>query len=618
MKTNRLMGSLMMAVVCVLLLAGCKNEIGSDIERVEKESLSSVLPGIWVYDNPKEGVWETLKFTETATFYFSNEVPLWGIDNERNDGRYFVNDETNEVTGSYTLDGRPESLGFQVVSYRKFEITCKFPSGTFTYNKLIDSIVLENVGDKSTPDVESTIKSATLDNSIEIYGYTSHDTEIATVDHETGEITAVAVSGRTYVEVSTNYGTAVIEVVVYNEENLFGDYSWAYGKTIDEVIQQLGNDYFAKVEGSGISYPSKNLAIKKERYLTSMIDDGHIAAVQLEFNSNYTTDQLKKLLDKKYKELGMQKDMSYAYLGEDDLTVFLNPPTDTTNVMVTLSKVSMWPNFNHYFGMTTEQVETRMEQNEHELVGWYDSYSANGSIAYKFTKLNAKAYAIEFVFNPDNVVCQYLVYLNPEITGLEVLDYLDEQQLTEAEDERPASGYGSTYYNGDKTLRVDYDLVRNALVYTDLTLKAFVPVMLGSYWQCLGKTRDEVIESYSTPDKEDKANGRLLYAALTDYVSRVYFFYNTETKVVNLINLYLRDGVAMSTVNDYLNLIYKKLDSGTNDNGAYTRWINGETRESSSMIITYYSDYGVIVYQHPSTASSRALNLAEDARQQKK
>jgi hypothetical protein len=102
----------------------------------------------------------------------------------------------------------------------KFYLTDGQSTGTFTYAKELGSIELKE-GETILPEYETLVESGTV-----ITKFHSHNSNVAEVNSETGEIKA-KMGGRTYVDVVTEDGTAVVEVVVksfmqYKYEDFIG------------------------------------------------------------------------------------------------------------------------------------------------------------------------------------------------------------------------------------------------------------------------------------------------------------------------------------------------------------------------------------------------------------
>ena len=108
--------------------------------------------------------------------------------------------------------------------------------------------------------------------------------------------------------------------------------------------------------------------------------------------------------------------------------------------------------------------------------------------------------------------------------------------------------------------------------------------------------RNEIIEKWGLPYQEDN-EGHMRYDAVTDYVAVVNYIRNLATGKVNLINVFLRDEVAPETIKAYLNKLYTFEEEVSSDNGPLLRWLNSESADKADMRISYYPDYGVVVYK---------------------
>ncbi len=209
------MKKLFTMLLCALSFCACNK----DDEAIDYAAL---LVGQWVYDHPEEGVWETIKFTSSGMFYFSNtnEI-LYEFENENVNGRYFV--EGDLVTGTYTLNGVSQmNLDMQITKINALEFTAKFnDSGlSFTYARLLATKVV-NYQETIIPNYGSLLRG------VDVIAYASHNTKVAMVNSSTGEVTGVT-SGRTYIDVITAEGTAVVEIIVngllpYNFDEFIGE-----------------------------------------------------------------------------------------------------------------------------------------------------------------------------------------------------------------------------------------------------------------------------------------------------------------------------------------------------------------------------------------------------------
>lgn len=568
-----------------MILASCSDDDDKIIDIVDMDKLT----GEWVYDNPDEKLWEIMSFTGSGVFYYSNDWDTWQIANDRVDGRYTVNG--NSANLQYKLEGMAMNVDMEFKRLGDYDFVALFKDTgkTFTYSRLLKKINLKAAGETVTPDYSSMV-------SDEITAFASHDREVAEVDRTTGEITAKG-AGRTYINLITSKGTAVVEVMVYNSDDPFGDYTWAMGKTLREIQAHLGygKQSDAKEEHTGVQYTSKNLAVRTETYFTGTTDDDHIWTVNLVL-SNYLTDSaIQSILESKYTKFTTTKDGSIGYIASDNKTFVMYNPTDRT---ITIFQDVEWPVLNNYFGKTAQEVRERMENNGHTFVESYDIFSNDGSDGYLLSSGNTKISAVEFIYNEDNVVSSYMEYFADGVTDREILLYLDELGLVEAENETPI-GRGMTFYNQSRTLKVEYILLYNALLFTDNLRTPFIRLFTGAYWKTLGMTRSELEAKYGKPNKEQ--DGVLQYDL---YSYSVYLYYMNITLdssgKVNLVNVFLMSSMATPTlVKEQLGRQYTLYEEVNGDNGPMYRYHNGKTKSDATLLTTYYSDYGVIVYKKP-------------------
>ena len=69
---------------------------------------------------------------------------------------------------------------------------------------------------------------------------------------------------------------------------------------------------------------------------------------------------------------------------------------------------------------------------------------------------------------------------------------------------------------------------------------------------------------------------------------------------VNLVNVFLMSSMATPTlVKEQLGRQYTLYEEVNGDNGPMYRYHNGKTKSDATLLTTYYSDYGVIVYKKP-------------------
>ncbi len=124
----------------------------------------------------------------------------------------------------------------------------------FTYGKLLLEVNIKS-GETMKPNYEELIPDTNrptyknINNGEmaqpHIVGFSSHNSKIVEVDSKTGEIKAMS-GGRTYIDVITTEGTAVVEVNVAGI--LPYDYCEFLGKTREEIYEQFGKSPYSDTD----------------------------------------------------------------------------------------------------------------------------------------------------------------------------------------------------------------------------------------------------------------------------------------------------------------------------------------------------------------------------------
>ena len=226
----------------------------AEISPIEKKTVTPPQPpilnlpkailGKWIWDG---SYWESFNFLENGKVYYSNADAARGMYNENASGEYTIDTSTNRLTLKVLPTGGTQmTVVMAITAISKYSFTAKFYltngelTGTFTYAKQLASIEL-NGGEITTPEYSAFVESGTV-----ITKYQSHNPQIAEVNSETGEITA-KMGGRTYIDIVTEDGTAVVEVVVksfmqYNYEDFIGVNKQMITNTFEHVYTTDGDD----------------------------------------------------------------------------------------------------------------------------------------------------------------------------------------------------------------------------------------------------------------------------------------------------------------------------------------------------------------------------------------
>lgn len=185
-----------------LLFSCCKDDTKNDI--IPETDISEEIVGEWVYDNPEENAWQSMKFVAKGSFFcYSDNKSNWTESLRNiNKGSYGVKGMViSASTGSTYLDMTVSKINGYQFTGRLNETTV-----FFTFNKVVMRTHL-NFGESILPPYEDLVDA-------KIISYKSHDESIAVIDEATGEITAIANNGRTYVDIVTESGTAVVKVML--------------------------------------------------------------------------------------------------------------------------------------------------------------------------------------------------------------------------------------------------------------------------------------------------------------------------------------------------------------------------------------------------------------------
>ena len=220
-------------VISSIFMVACDKE-EEDVFKIQM----SQLIGEWVYDHPERGVWEEQKYLESGVLYFSNINRIgFYFSNELVDGVYSIINN-NEVEFFSKINNTSFYTKMTVFDITDYSYTAEYNNGEsvgiFTYAKILNRYEMQR-GEKIRPDYESLVHT-------KILGYRSHDKNIAVVNSQTGEITA-DLPGRTYVDVITEEGTAVVKVFVGVDWNSMLK---NFGKNREGIIADNGLPYYVE------------------------------------------------------------------------------------------------------------------------------------------------------------------------------------------------------------------------------------------------------------------------------------------------------------------------------------------------------------------------------------
>ena len=449
----------------LLCLSACTHDNETNVLEIDQ------MVGEWVYDHPEKGIWETLKFVNSGVFYLSNKVTggNWKVSNDRNAGRYWI-DGDNRVTCQVKIGGVQWELKMEMREVTEYSFTAEFNDGAslglFTYSRLLSSKQIRP-GESFTPEFSEALRS-------EVTGFRSHNTGVAKVDYDNGTVTGVS-AGHTYIDIETQRGTAVVEVTVFDPDNMFEDYSFAFGKTVSEIVSLKGENYSFRDDETGVAYAIDDYVTDTVKYITGMYDKTHVEFITLSLNNNVSSDAIDKHLSNKY-ELLSSNDGRTSYVTDksyDSKPVCVIYDSKSSALSYALLKPSdRWTDFKYLFGQNKNVVKGEMQYYGYPFLLSDSSYSKNGSDYYQIND-SEDATMVGFVFNPDGLVCEYWVYLSENFmtNASAILSWLN-SDYTLSTTESTNRQY--VFYDKEKRLRVVFD-ASGYVSYTDSEQKPFTP-----------------------------------------------------------------------------------------------------------------------------------------------
>lgn len=216
MRTIRKTAFFLVCMICINAFYACDNHDKTEvIDNIDIE-------GEWVYDNPADSEWQSMKFVENGSYFcYSDNKNNWtNVLETISRGVYSVKGNTVTANNGTTY------LDMTVSTINSYQFTGVLTESapSLTFHKVLMRTHL-NFGEKVTPPYADLVDAA-------VNSYRSHDKSVAVVDGD-GTIRAVANNGRTYVDVVTIKGTAVIKVMVGNvDDGDEGEYSPIIDKSI--------------------------------------------------------------------------------------------------------------------------------------------------------------------------------------------------------------------------------------------------------------------------------------------------------------------------------------------------------------------------------------------------
>ena len=567
----------------------CDHGFGGD------ESISGILVGSWYEETQNEE--DT--YSASGSFYgkFCNTV----VQGEGN-GRYFIDSEKNRLTWSYNVNGSSQMSDWKLTNVTDLGFTMSSDIAILKYGKIVETFNMEGGDTKQITFNKETV-----------LGYKSNNSNIATVSSD-GLIKATGEKGTAYIKIILNKGNVWAKVVVGDETpDLWIDYSFLLGCDFVAMKDTLGVQSQSQDFGDYTSYSYIISTHNILDYINVFVDNNShlITQIDMHVREGVTQEEILAYMNSHYYKIegnfGKQYHYSTSSTLEKSRAVYVY---DTENKTVLLMSKDMyypseWPDFLNTFGLTKEQVKFEMDKRGYKFYQSFDSYSAHGSDAYIIDDEDYNIpYAVEFVFNPDNIVSQYWIYLQ----------YNDEAQYNYlatyynfAENEYVDGSNVFPFYNADRTLKIEINLEKKAICYTDLTKKQHIPPLLDNYWKGLGMNHDEIVATFGEPLVDE--GGAVGYYCGGEHVNVCVFFIDNTTNKCKEVRLALNENEDPATIIDFLNSMYNVFEQLTEKDGSQYAWINGLSISDASMGIVYIPSLQYVIYQSLGSTSNSSAKV---------
>lgn len=553
---------------------------------------------------------EEMRFSENGTFYdrYANYLRCAEVE-----GRWEYDKKNKKLTYNYPFMGQTQFADWTVKNFKELSFTISSSMvADHNLEKIVESYDLQ-VGKTATIEFSKAYPDYS------VTSYASQNERIASVTSD-GVITAEGEKGITYIKVSTTQTNVWVKVTVGdNCADMWFDYVGLLGldySNMRKVLSRLGDPYSGEDGYSfGFIHQLHDVADITKVYLCP--EDGMVTEVQLLLKESVPEAEILSYMNSRYYMMGENgsyvffssvedRELSKAIIAynKSEKCVIFN---ETQHFLHYPHVVDLWTDFVPLFGSDKNQVKSAMDEYGYSFLMSDFNYSKDGSDYYYITG-NQYAQMVGFVFNPDMQVSEFWVYMDTESDANDVYDYLC-AKYTEYEPE--SSQYELVFYNDDKSLKVTFDLMNAAVIYTKLTMKQHEANndILGNYYEGLGMTHDQIVDKFGAPYLDE--NNTMYYIVGTEYVNLAAFRLDETTNKCKSTVLTINEAVATSTIVDYLGSKYTVFANGTAADGSQYAWTNGPSVAESTLGIMYYPEDRMVVYiPLGSAANAKAMTRA--------
>ena len=573
------------------------------------DELSTAIVGNW-YEEAEN---EEIRFSESGKLYdrYANYSHCG-----ETEGTWEYDSKNNKLTYTFPFMGEMKFIDWTVKDLKENSFTLSSSkNGMHKVERIVEEYTL-NVGE-----------TVEIKHGGSGWFYFSKNERIASVNPRTGVIKAEGEKGITYIKVSnlatTNLGkvseTSVwVKVTVGdNCADLWHDYVGLIGldyASVTKALSSLGTPV-AGTDGYSYAYGHTVHDVADSTNVFLCPEDNLTNEIQLVLKESVPESAVLSYMNSHY----------YKMTGNDSYVYFSSSSDpETSKAIVVYNKQQrrivfcetqhfyqkahvkeLWKDFVPLFGANQAAVKKAMGEYGYKLLMSDASYSKDGSDYYTVSG-NKYITMVGFVFNPDKQVSEFWLYMDTTSDANEVYKYL----LAKYKEEKTESSKTSlVFYNDDKTMKVVFDLKNGTLTYTKLSMKQHETPkkeMLGTYYEALGMSHDQIVSKYGAPYQEDGTS--MYYVVGSENFSLVSFVLDSNTGRCKNTVLLLTEQTTLSTVVDYFNSKYNKFDKGTAADGSQYAWVNKSTFAASTMGITYFPKDRMVIYVPLNTATSSSSN----------
>lgn len=201
-KSKQLLWPLVVvALVCICGFFLFARNSNRDYSSETKDFLEVFAEGIWVCDHPEVPIWEEWQVPMSGVVLYSydyNHIRQKVVNSLRAIPVYTPEDSILLMECDTLV-----SVSGKITKYSKYEFVWKTENGPFTYNKVI-GLICGNINDIVAFDASTYLPE-------EIMSYKVHNTAIVELSTDNEHITFLK-EGRTYIEVESERGTALIQI----------------------------------------------------------------------------------------------------------------------------------------------------------------------------------------------------------------------------------------------------------------------------------------------------------------------------------------------------------------------------------------------------------------------